>query len=91
MISVPKEGEANVISATLPYQWLRQRILGREMANVEVGQGDPIVLLHGNLTSSCLWRNVLPCPKPLVWLMVTAGLLWQMVRRSARLSVPDTQ
>jgi haloalkane dehalogenase len=25
-----------------------------------VGQGDPIVLLHGNPTSSYLWRNVLP-------------------------------
>lgn len=91
MISVPKEGEANVISATLPYQWLRQRILGREMANVELGQGDPIVLLHGNFTSSCLWRNVLPCPEPFVWLMDTVGLLRQMICRSARLSVPGTQ
>jgi len=27
---------------------------------VEVGEGDPIVLLHGNPTSSYLWRNVLP-------------------------------
>jgi haloalkane dehalogenase len=30
------------------------------MAYVEVGHGDPIVLLHGNPTSSYLWRNVLP-------------------------------
>jgi pimeloyl-ACP methyl ester carboxylesterase len=30
------------------------------MAYVEVGNGDPIVLLHGNPTSSYLWRNVLP-------------------------------
>jgi haloalkane dehalogenase len=30
------------------------------MAYVEVGTGDPIVLLHGNPTSSYLWRNVLP-------------------------------
>jgi len=29
-----------------------------EMAYVEVGEGDPIVLLHGNPTSSYLWRNV---------------------------------
>jgi haloalkane dehalogenase len=26
----------------------------------EVGQGDPIVFLHGNPTSSYLWRNVIP-------------------------------
>jgi haloalkane dehalogenase len=35
------------------------------MAYVEVGEGDPIVLLHGNPTSSYLWRNVLPHLRPL--------------------------
>jgi len=30
------------------------------MAYVEVGGGDPIVLLHGNPTSSFLWRNIIP-------------------------------
>ena len=30
------------------------------MAYVDTGQGDPIVLLHGNPTSSYLWRNVIP-------------------------------
>jgi len=50
----------NMISVTFPCQKQRRRVLGREMAYVEVGQGDPIVLLHGNPTSSYLWRNVLP-------------------------------
>jgi haloalkane dehalogenase len=50
----------NMISATFPYQKQRRQVLGREMAYVEVGVGDPIVLLHGNPTSSYLWRNVLP-------------------------------
>ena len=54
-----------MISAAFPYQKQRLRILGREMAYVEVGQGDPIVLLHGNPTSSYLWRNVLPHLQPL--------------------------
>ena len=49
---------ANVISAAFPYQKQRRRVLGSEMAYVEVGEGDPIVLLHGNPTSSYLWRNV---------------------------------
>jgi haloalkane dehalogenase len=52
--------EANKISAAFPYKKQRRRVLGREMAYVEVGEGDPIVLLHGNPTSSYLWRNVLP-------------------------------
>ncbi len=30
------------------------------MAYVEHGDGDPIVFLHGNPTSSYLWRNVMP-------------------------------
>ncbi len=33
---------------------------GASMAYVEEGAGDPIVFLHGNPTSSYLWRNVIP-------------------------------
>ena len=55
-----KEGNGNLISAAFPYQKKGRQVLGREMAYVEVGEGDPIVLLHGNPTSSYLWRNVLP-------------------------------
>lgn len=43
----------------------RLRTLGLEMAYVEIGEGDPIVLLHGNPTSSYLWRGVLPHLAPL--------------------------
>ena len=53
-----------MISAAFPYQKQRRRVLGSEMAYVEVGEGDPIVLLHGNPTSSYLWRNVLPHLQP---------------------------
>jgi haloalkane dehalogenase len=38
----------------------RVRVNGLEMAYVEVGSGAPIVFLHGNPTSSYLWRNILP-------------------------------
>jgi haloalkane dehalogenase len=54
-----------MISAAFPYKKQRRQVLGREMAYVEVGKGDPIVLLHGNPTSSYLWRNVLPHLQPL--------------------------
>ena len=33
---------------------------GLEMAYVEEGSGDPILFLHGNPTSSHLWRTVMP-------------------------------
>jgi haloalkane dehalogenase len=35
-------------------------VLGSRMAYVETGSGSPIVFLHGNPTSSYLWRNVIP-------------------------------
>ena len=35
-------------------------VLGSGMAYVDVGRGDPVVFLHGNPTSSYLWRNVIP-------------------------------
>jgi haloalkane dehalogenase len=47
-------------SAAFSDQKQRRQILGSDMAYVEVGEGDPIVLLHGNPTSSYLWRNVWP-------------------------------
>ena len=37
-----------------------KEINGKRMAYVDEGQGDPIVFLHGNPTSSFLWRNVMP-------------------------------
>ena len=65
-LEIPKrEREGKTISAAFPYQKHRRRVLVSEMAYVEVGQGDPIVLLDGNPTSSYLWRNVLPHLKPL--------------------------
>ena len=33
---------------------------GRSMAYIDEGDGDPIVFLHGNPTSSYLWRNIIP-------------------------------
>lgn len=36
------------------------RVLDTEISYVDTGGGDPIVFLHGNPTSSYLWRNVIP-------------------------------
>jgi len=35
------------------------QVLGKRMAHVEAGQGDPILFLHGNPASSFLWRAVM--------------------------------
>ncbi|MBT8443929.1 MAG: alpha/beta fold hydrolase, partial [Gammaproteobacteria bacterium] len=58
-------GLAGVAQAdTAPSAWSRRKqyktIDGVRMAWYEVGRGDPIVFLHGNPTSSYLWRKVIP-------------------------------
>jgi haloalkane dehalogenase len=50
----------DVISPEDPFPRQRVTVRGTEMAYVDVGEGDPIVFLHGNPTSSYLWRNVIP-------------------------------
>lgn len=50
--------DKTISAAELPKK--RVTISGRHMAYAEMGEGDPIVFLHGNPTSSYLWRNVMP-------------------------------
>lgn len=48
------------LSEEMPYMKKFINVMGKQIAYVEEGEGDPIVLLHGNPTSSYLWRNVIP-------------------------------
>ena len=48
------------LSAESRYTKKKASVLGSQMAYIDVGSGDPIVFLHGNPTSSYLWRNVMP-------------------------------
>jgi haloalkane dehalogenase len=41
------------------------KLAGTSMAYVDVGEGDPIVFLHGVPTPSYLWRNIIPHALPL--------------------------
>lgn len=47
-------------SETLNYEKKFVEVGSYQLAYIEEGEGDPIVLLHGNPTSSFLWRNVIP-------------------------------
>ena len=48
------------ISPDVPYSSRFVDVLGSRMHYVEGGSGDPVLFLHGNPTSSYLWRNVMP-------------------------------
>jgi haloalkane dehalogenase len=48
------------ISAEFPFQKKRLSVLESHIAYVDEGTGPVVLFLHGNPTSSYLWRNVLP-------------------------------
>ena len=48
------------ISTEDPTYRKRIQVLDTDMAYVDIGEGDPIVFLHGNPTPSYLWRNIIP-------------------------------
>lgn len=48
------------ISAKFPFKSNFIEIMGSQIHYIDEGTGDPIVFLHGNPTSSYLWRNIIP-------------------------------
>ncbi len=48
------------ISSEFPFDSKFIEINGSKMHYVDIGEGDPILFLHGQPTSSYLWRNVIP-------------------------------
>ncbi len=52
--------DQQMISADPRYQKKFATVNGKQMAYVDEGEGDAIVFLHGNPTSSYLWRNIMP-------------------------------
>lgn len=51
---------ASTISAEFPYESKYLTVNGSEIHYVEEGLGDPILFIHGNPTSSYIWRNIIP-------------------------------
>jgi haloalkane dehalogenase len=52
------------VDAVDPHPRKRQAVLDSEISYVDVGSGTPIVFLHGNPTSSYLWRNIIAYASP---------------------------
>lgn len=53
-----------LISTEDPSYRKRVPVLDSHIAYVDVGEGDPIVFLHGNPTPSYLWRKIIPYVLP---------------------------
>ncbi len=54
-----------MISAEFPFESKSIEVLGSKLHYIDEGEGTPFLFLHGNPTSSYLWRNVIPHIKPL--------------------------
>ncbi len=53
------------ISAAFPFESKFAEVHGSKMHYIDVGEGKDVLFLHGNPTSSYLWRNVIPHVQPL--------------------------
>lgn len=49
-----------IISSEFPFESKFLDVLGSKIHYIDEGAGDPILFLHGNPTSSYLWRNINP-------------------------------
>ena len=58
------EVRAETFSTEFPYESRFVEVLGSRMHFVDEGEGDVFLFLHGNPTSSYLWRNILPYVRP---------------------------
>ena len=50
----------NPISSDVTFETNLLNIKKSAMHYIDVGEGNPILFLHGNPTSSYLWRNIIP-------------------------------
>jgi haloalkane dehalogenase len=64
------------ITADFPYKSNYIEVHGSKIHYVDEGSGDPILFLHGNPTSSYLWRNIIPHVKSLARCIAQTSLEW---------------
>lgn len=55
-----KSAEVASQSSAFPFKNRYTTVAGHKIHYVEEGEGEPVLFLHGNPTSSYVWRNVLP-------------------------------
>ncbi len=60
----PPKPTGPAISAEFPFESRFVEVKGSKMHYIDEGEGDPILFIHGNPTSSYLWRNIVPYATP---------------------------
>ncbi|WP_299376865.1 haloalkane dehalogenase [uncultured Tateyamaria sp.] len=60
VMALPALAEGFTPSADMPFEKKFVDVNGSKMAYVDEGNGPVVLFLHGNPTSSYLWRNILP-------------------------------
>ncbi|MCH8906311.1 MAG: haloalkane dehalogenase [Candidatus Heimdallarchaeota archaeon] len=52
--------KSKIISAEFPFESKYVDVKGSKIHYIDEGEGDPVLFIHGNPTSSYLWRNIVP-------------------------------
>ncbi|MHA2277964.1 MAG: haloalkane dehalogenase [Candidatus Kariarchaeaceae archaeon] len=60
MASSKMKKNNDIISAEFPFESKYIEVKGSKIHYIDEGEGDPILFIHGNPTSSYLWRNIVP-------------------------------
>ncbi|WP_299286999.1 haloalkane dehalogenase [uncultured Tateyamaria sp.] len=60
MSALPAHAEEFTPSADMPFEKKSVEVNGSKMTYVDEGDGPVVLFLHGNPTSSYLWRNIIP-------------------------------
>ncbi|PTX56355.1 haloalkane dehalogenase [Litoreibacter ponti] len=58
--ALPALADGDAPSAEMPFEKRLVEVNGSKMAYVDEGEGPVVLFLHGNPTSSYLWRNIIP-------------------------------
>ncbi len=59
-VTTPDKSAIPAAPSAFPFESKFIDVLGSKMHYIDEGEGDPILFIHGNPTSSYLWRNIIP-------------------------------
>lgn len=59
-VAAQESTPAATISADFPFDYQFVDVMGSQIAYIEEGEGPVVLFIHGNPTSSYLWRNIIP-------------------------------
>jgi len=87
-VSIPQQvPEQKEISSEFPFESKYVEVLGSQMHYIDEGEGDPILFIHGNPTSSYLCRKLLV--RQFLWFFLLPLVLQALVSLQLMFPIPN--